>query len=130
MAQDRIFAPLSRGWTRRVRSAVIHTISLARASATHARSLAENHYDARIRLQAETERLRSEIHLLREEIRIKDARMETIPPHRRPHYPPVERLAILQLRAARGLSQAQTAGRFLVSALTIAHWNQRLDEEG
>jgi putative transposase len=63
-------------------------------------------------------------------MRIKDARMETIPPHRRPHYPPVERLAILQLRATRGWSQAQTAARFLVSALTIAHWNQRLDEEG
>lgn len=47
-------------------------------------------YDARIRLQAENERLRSEIHLLREEVRIKDARMETIPPHRRPHYPPVD----------------------------------------
>ena len=42
----------------------------------------------------------------------------------------MERLAILQLRAARGWSQAQTAARFLVSALTIAHWNQRLDEEG
>src|SRR5262249_30161598 len=107
-----------------------HTIALARASSTHSRSLAENHYDARIRLQAENERLRGEIRLLREEVRIKDARMETIPPHRRPHYPPVERLAILQLRAARGWSQAQTAARFLLSALTIAHWNQRLDEEG
>src|SRR5262245_4999803 len=92
--------PLPKGWPCRVRSAVIHTISLARASATHARSLAENHYDARTRLQAENERLRSEIHLLREEIRIKDARMKTIPPHRRPHYPPVERLAILRLRAS------------------------------
>jgi transposase InsO family protein len=56
--------------------------------------------------------------------------MEQIPPHRRPHYPPAERLAIPQLRAARGWSQMQTAARFLVSALTIAHWNQRLDEEG
>ena len=71
MAQERFVVPLPRGWPRRVRSAVIHTISLARASATHTRSLAENHYDARIRFQAENERLRSEIHLLREEIRIK-----------------------------------------------------------
>ena len=91
---------------------------------------AENHFNERIRLKAENERLRGEILLLREEMRIKDARMEQIPPHRRPHYPPVERLAILELRAARGWSQAQTAARFLVSALTISHWNQRLDEEG
>ena len=129
MAARQTVIPLPRGWPRRVRAAVIHTISLARASATHTRNLAENHYDARIRLQAENERLRSEVELLREEMRIKDARMDTIPPHRRPHYPPVERLAILQLRAARGWSQAQTAARFLVSALTIAHWNQRLDEQ-
>src|SRR5262245_24188779 len=130
MLTKRTAFPLPKSWPRRVRSAVIHTISLARASATHAHSVAENHYDARIRLQAENERLKGEIHLLREEVRIKDARMETIPPHRRPHYPPVERLAILQLRAARGWSQAQTAGRFLLSALTTAHWDQRLDEEG
>jgi putative transposase len=124
------FADLPRGWPRRVRSAVIHTISLARTSAPHTRSWAANHYNARIRLKAESERLRGEILHLREEMRIKDARMEQIVPHRRPHYPPVERLAILELRAARGWSQAQTAARFLVSALTVSHWNQRLDEEG
>jgi hypothetical protein len=109
---------------------VIHTIALARTSVIHTRGWAENHYSARIRLKAENERLRGEILLLREETRIKDARMEQILPHRRPHYPPTERLAILELRAARGWSQAQTAARFLVSALTISHWNQRLDEEG
>ena len=41
--------------------------------------------------------------LVREELRIKDARMEQIAPHRRPHYAPIERMAILELRAARGL---------------------------
>lgn len=121
---------LPKAWPRRVRSAVIHTISLARTSTTHTRSWAANHFNERLRLKAESERLRGEILQLREEMRIKDARMEQILPHRRPHYPPIERLAILELRAARGWSQAQTAARFLVSALTIAHWTQRLDEEG
>src|SRR4029453_17078212 len=65
-----------------------------------------------------------------EEIRIKDARMEQIEPHRRPHYPPTHRLAILELRAARGWTLAQTARIFLVSPLTIASWMGRLDEEG
>ena len=35
-----------------------------------------------------------------------------------------------QLRAAHGWSQAQTAARFLSSAPTISHWNERLDEDG
>jgi transcriptional regulator with XRE-family HTH domain len=122
--------PLPRGWPRRVRSAVIHTISLARTSVTHSRSWAANHFNDRIRLKTENERLRNEILLLREETWIKDARMEQIPAHRRPHYPPVERLAILELRAARGWSQAQTAEHFLVTPLTISSWNRRLDEEG
>src|SRR5436309_12834089 len=104
--------PLPKKWPRRIRSAVIHTISLARTSLTHARSVAANSINARIRLKEEIERLQNEISLLREESRIKDARMVQIPPHRRPHYPPVERLAILQLRAASGWSLAQTAPRF------------------
>src|SRR5207249_9976980 len=73
---------------------------------------------------------RNEILLLREESRIKDVRMDQIRPQRRPHYPPVERLAILELRAARGWSLAQTAARFLVTPLTISSWTTRLDEEG
>ena len=63
-------------------------------------------------------------------MRIKDARMEGIPAQRRPHYLPTERLAILELRAARGWSQAQTADHMLVTPSTIASWMGRLDEEG
>src|SRR4029453_1857685 len=54
-----------------------------------------------LRQRAEEDRLLQEIQFLREEMRIKDARMEQIEPHRRPHYPPTARLAILELRAAR-----------------------------
>jgi len=83
-----------------------------------------------LRQQTEEDRLRQEVQLLREENRIKDSRMEQIEAHRRPHYPPTERLAILELRAARGWSLALTARTFLVSPLTIASWMGRLDEEG
>src|SRR5437867_4080416 len=121
---------LPKGWPRRVRSAVIQTISLAQTSLTHARSVAANSINARIRLKEEIDRLKNEISLLSEESRIKDGRMEQIPPQRRPHYPPVERLAILQFRTARGWSLAQTATRFLVTPLTISSWTVRLDEEG
>jgi transposase InsO family protein len=70
------------------------------------------------------------MNLLREEMRLKDERMERIPAQRRPYYHPTERLAILELRATRGWSLAQTADRMLVTAATIASWMGRLDEEG
>jgi transposase InsO family protein len=122
--------PLPKGWPKHVRSAVIHTISMAQVALTATRSWAANNWNARIRLKAENDRLRQEVSLLQEEIRIKDDRMRRIPAHRRPHYAPVERMAILELRAARGWSLAQTARRLLVSTATVASWMRRLDEEG
>jgi len=101
-----------------------------RTSLTLARGWVANSANERIRLKTENDRLRQEIGLLREEMHIKDCRMLQIPAQRRPHYPPVERLAILELRAARAWSLAKTAEHFLVTPLTIASWNSRLDEEG
>ena len=122
--------PLPRHWPRRVRSAVIHAVSMANVAFIASRCRVEHQFDARAWLQSEKESLRREVSLINEEIRIKDARMECVPAQRRPHYPPIERLAILELRAARGWSLAQTARRFLVTPLTIASWTQRLDDEG
>ena len=121
---------LPRNWPRRVRSAAVHAVSLADLAMTRTLSRASDSFNPRLRLQAELERLRREISLLREEIRIKDARTEQIDPHRRPYYPPTARLAILELRAARAWSLAQTARIFLVNSLTISSWTGRLDEEG
>ena len=128
-AQFRLL-PLPRGWPRRVRSAVVQVISLARISLALTQGWASQSMNGQLRRRAEADRLQSEIQLLREEIRIKDARMEQLEAHRRPHYPPTQRLAILELRAARGWSLAQTARIFLVTPLTIASWMGRLDEEG
>jgi hypothetical protein len=94
------------------------------------RAHAENRCDDRGRLGTENDRLRQEVALLQEEIRIKDARMNRIPAQRRPHHPPIERLAIVELRAARGWSGAETARRLLVTPLTVASGTGRLDEEG
>ena len=82
------------------------------------------------RQNAQCQRLQQEVALLREELRIKDARMAHLPPHRRPHYPPMERMAMLELRAARGWSLAQTAKAFLITEPTISSWLRRLDEQG
>ena len=122
--------PLPHRWTRHVRSAIVHAVSMANVAFIATRGRAEPQFDARARLQAENDRLQRELSLLREEIRIKDARMERVPAQRRPHYPPIEPLAILELRAARAWSLAQTARRLLVTPLTIASWTQRLDDEG
>jgi len=110
--------------------AAIHAMSLAHATLTTSRGWVANHWNARVRLKADNDRLRQEVSLLEEELRIKDSRMTRIPPHERPHYPPIERLAILELRAVRSWSLTQTADRFLVSTATVSSWMRRVNEEG
>lgn len=83
---------------------MLQVISLAQYATVYTRSWAVDSINERVRLKAETDRLRQEVALQREEARIKDARMAGIAPHRRPHYAPTERTAILELRAARGWS--------------------------
>ncbi len=121
---------LAKSWPATVRSAMIHVIALARFATIHTQSRAANHLNERVRLKAENNRLHAEVLLLQEEIRIKHARMERIDAHKRPRYPSTERMAILELRAARGWSQQQTAKVFQITASTIASWCKRLGEEG
>ena len=120
---------LPKSWNKHVRSAMLHVISLARFATVYTRSWAVDSVNARVRLKADNCRLRQEFALLQEEIRIKDGRMAQIYPQRRPHYPPTERMAILELRAARGWTLEQAADTFLLTAPTIASWMKRLDED-
>jgi hypothetical protein len=98
-------------WSRHARSAILHALSLARIALLAATDRV-----------ATSVRLEHELALLGEEMRIKDARMECVPPRRRPHYPAVERLAILERRAASGWAAAQTAERFFVTEATVDSW--------
>ena len=95
---------LPKGWQDGVESALLHAIALAHYAIVYARAWAADSINARVRVAAENDRLREERALLREEIRIEDSRMTQIAPQRRPHYGPYERMAILELRAARGWS--------------------------
>ena len=104
--------PLPKGWHRRVKSAMLHVISLTQYSMAYTRGWAVNSPIARMRLKAENDQLKQDLVLLKEEIRIKDARMNRIDPLKRPHYEPTERLSILELRAARAWSVRQTAQAF------------------
>ena len=130
MATENPRIPLPKSWSKQVRSALLHVISLAQFATAYTRGWAADGVNTRIRLKAECDRLIQELTLLCEEIRIKDARMGRIIPFRRPHYPPTERMAILELRAARGWSLEQAARVFQVTAATIASWTRRIDEAG
>ncbi len=119
--------PLPNGWHRRAKSAMLHVISLAQYAVAYTRSWAANGQIARIRLKAANDQLSQHLAWLTEEIRVKDARMKRIAASKRPHYRPIERMSILELRAARAWSVQQTADAFLVTAATIASWMNRLD---
>jgi len=67
--------PLPKGWQGCVKSAVLHAIALAHYAIVYARAWAADSIDARVRLSAENDRLQEECALLREELRIKDARI-------------------------------------------------------
>ncbi len=78
--------PLPRGWKRRVRSSVVHILALGHYTFTVLLARAARSRSRIIRLKGEVDRLSHEIALLKEELRIKDARMERVLPHRRPQY--------------------------------------------
>ncbi len=109
---------------------MLQVISLAQYAFAYTRSWAADCPNGRMREKAGKERAEQEIVLRGEVTRIKDARMARIDPHRRPQYLPAERLAILEIKAARGWSLEQTAKTFLVTPATIASWMKRLDEQG
>ncbi len=67
--------PLPKDWPEYVRLAVIHSIALAHRAITYSRSFAINSSIERVRLAGQLDRALNENALLREEIRIKDARM-------------------------------------------------------
>ena len=121
---------LPKDWTGNVRSAVLHVIGLAQYATAYTRSWSANSPNEGMRLKAENDRLEAEIALLKEEIRIKDARLLCLDSRKRPQYPPTERMAILELRAARSWSKKETADTFHLTAATISTWMRRLQESG
>ena len=80
--------PLPRSWPSKARSAMLHVVSLAQYAVISTRSWAADSSNARVRLKAENHRLQQEVALLRSEILLKDARMKSLSPARRPYYSP------------------------------------------
>ncbi|MCC7384804.1 MAG: helix-turn-helix domain-containing protein, partial [Deltaproteobacteria bacterium] len=122
---------LPRSWPKTLQAGFLHAATLVRKAmleAVHETPAASEGTGAD---DLATNAQRDEtIDLLKQELRIKNARMERIPPAHRPRYLPEERLAILMLKARTGWSQCETARRFQVTHPTVGEWMGRLDEGG
>ena len=77
---------LAKAWPKKIHAVVLQVISRAHFAMVYSRSWAVISRIARVRLQAEKDPFKQQLALLREEIRIKDARMTRIAPAKRPHY--------------------------------------------
>ena len=121
---------LPKDWPEFVKSAIIHVISLAGVVISNARGFVANGTHGSAQYKIRNEALENEIGLLKEELRIKDARTSMIDALKRPHYRPQDRLAILELKAMRGWTAAETARKFLLRPRTISSWLKRIDEKG
>lgn len=114
---------LPKQWPKHVKSAILHAVAMASVAVAFARGRETGN---RRRL-AQLDQAMTEIALLREELAIKDGRWRRTHTRRRPHYTPIERLRILQVRAARGWTIEKTANEFLLDAQTLLGWMGRLD---
>lgn len=117
-------------WPAHIKSSLLHAISLATTALTCAWGRAASGRGTRAKLEAELDRARTEIALLREEVDIKDARWSRLRSRRRPHYTPIQRMRILQLKAARHWSCEQASRAFLIDEQTLCSWMRRVDEQG
>ena len=105
---------LPRQWSSHVKSGILHAVALASVALSYARGRATGER----RLRAELEHATNEIALLREEVSIKDDREERSHSRRRPHYTPIQRMRILQLRAARRTKKVLLEGSHLLGGQT------------
>lgn len=117
---------LPKDWHSYLRTAmlnVIGTVRIAMLAGREALIESGNAEDARIH------QLESDVAMLHEELRVNGARLQRIPPHRRPQYTGTERMTILQLRAMRGWNKTETARHFHVSDDTIRAWLRRANDD-
>jgi len=115
---------LPKDWPSIATESILHVIAVVRIAMLHAGNWPSDADE--LNLRATCDRLRTENALLRRELAIKDARMNRIPPKRRPNYTSGERLEILMLKAALGLSNVKLADRFNITAATIQNWFRRM----
>ncbi len=117
-----------RGWKKRVKRVLLNVLSLGRVCTAVLEAEDALSADPESRSRGRNAAILRENELLKEELRLKDMRMFRVPGRRRPHYSPTDRMAILEIRAARGWSTGESAQRFHVSEATIASWLRKSDD--
>ncbi len=80
-----------------------------------------------LRMMAERDHAYSETELLRRELEIFRGQREAMRSHKRPDYPPAQRLAILQVMRLRSWNTVVTARRFVLHPNTVRAWVQVAD---
>jgi transposase InsO family protein len=122
--------PLPRSWPDNVSAAFLCAIALAHRGMIFVRAWCENSPIERVRLAGRLAASDMRASLVEREMALLRARFGRIPPEKRPHYSPEERLEILAIKAETGWTARKLAERLLVSPITIASWLRRVDEEG
>jgi len=122
--------PLPRDWPRHVTHAVVQVVGLANAAISVVRGWCNDSLTTRRQLAGKSERLQAEIAQLHVELDLLRSRLGRVPAKNRPHCTPVERLRILELKAARGWNCSQLARRLLLSPSTVTDWLERLRTRG
>jgi putative transposase len=122
--------PLPRDWPSHVTHAVVQVVGLANAAISVVRGWCQDSLTVRRKLASKAERLEAEIAQLHVELDLLRSRLSRVPAKNRPHYTPVERLRILELKAVRGWNSSQLAKRLLLSPSTVTDWLDRLRARG
>ena len=122
--------PLPDSWSETVKRSMQYTLLLARFNIIRMRGEVDYDYRREVRQKAELDKVKNELALDKDLIRILRSRFERVPPKKRPYYTPVERMMILNHKAARGWNLKQTAEACMVDEQTVSSWDRRLDENG
>jgi len=125
---ESISIPLPRTWHHYAKAAVVHTVALASAVSAIVRGQRINSPLKIARLQARVWQLEQEGAAKDTRIALLHARLSRVPPAKRPHYLPHERLKILLLRAMQHWSNTQTARMLLLDRQTVADWLKNPDK--
>lgn len=119
--------PLPKSWDENVKRGLLAAFTLAHYTVVNIRAWGHAPSQPLVKHELHIERLEHENALLREQLRIlteRAARSKSLP-----HYTAHNRFAILGVQQARGWSNARTAREFLLSAVTIATWHRKLDDD-
>ena len=122
--------PLPESWPDNVKRAMNKALQLARFDIIRVRGEVDYDYRTEVRLKAENDKLRNELALERDYNDILISRFRQIPAKKRPNYTPVDRMRVLNHKAARGWNLKQASEKFLIDSQTLSSWDKRMDEDG